>query len=686
LGQAVYQSLIHLSWVDDLLRAVKELFIKRYGTELKKQNVTRLDCSQFDPTYDTLLRRLDTGSAGQSQSPYDSESQAELTPPSSSASATDETADREPPRPPVSSFKKPAAIQRRDVDDNDNTSTDATPIATPDTSRPSTPLHAPAHAHLLIAKSGPGKASRRARKAGNNAQSTSAPFSSGDEASIRSGKGGKNAAKSKRRWDEHGMMVDGDDDAVLDYSAPSAGTDGQSNQEIDIEEVKAENMGKRTGKGQFVLKDLEDEVDAILASSKTQNKEPKAEDNSGLMGTATSKLSGLFRNVVGGKKLSKQDLQQPLQQMQNHLLQKNVAREAAERLCQSVEADLLDQKTASFTSIDRTIRESVAKALTRMLTPTSSLDLLRNVTSTIEGPNPRPYVISIVGVNGVGKSTNLSKIAYFLLQNKFRVLVVACDTFRSGAVEQLRVHVRNLSELSKRDDVGYVELFEKGYGKDAATVARDAVQFATNHGKGEMLYDVVLIDTAGRRHNDARLMSSLTKFGQLANPDKIFMVGEALVGTDSVAQARNFAKEFVDTKGVLRNGGVGMDGFIISKCDTVGDMVGTLVSMVHATGKSEPLTRHASKESNPLTISWGRHSGGLPRRWTALWRPAWTECWMGCGQADEVVFKFDLGRSLLQTKSREGDSLAMSELFCHRLYQQPPTTPQPISVSFKDAC
>jgi signal recognition particle receptor subunit alpha len=356
-------------------------------------------------------------------------------------------------------------------------------------------------------------------------------------------------------------------------------------QELDIEEVKAEDMGKRTGKGQFVLKDLEDEVDAILASSKSRTQDEVVGDDSGLLVTATSKLSGLFRNVVGGKKLSKQELQQPLQQMQNHLLQKNVAREAAERLCQSVEADLLDQKTASFTSIDRTIRESMAKALTRMLTPTSSLDLLRNVTSTIEGPNARPYVISIVGVNGVGKSTNLSKIAYFLLQNKFRVLVVAGDTFRSGAVEQLRVHVRNLSELSRRDDVGYVELFEKGYGKDAATVARDAVQFASNRGKGEMLYDVVLIDTAGRRHNDSRLMSSLTKFGQLANPDKIFMVGEALVGTDSVAQARNFAKEFVDTKGVMRNGGVGMDGFIISKCDTVGDMVGTLVSMVHATGK-----------------------------------------------------------------------------------------------------
>jgi len=92
-----------------------------------------------------------------------------------------------------------------------------------------------------------------------------------------------------------------------------------------------------------------------------------------------------------------------------------------------------------------------------------------------------------------------------------------------------------------------VELFEKGYGKDAGTVARDAVAYATNSG-GEMRFDVVLIDTAGRRHNDTRLMSSLTKFGQLANPDKIFMVGEALVGSDSVAQARNFAREFVDSK------------------------------------------------------------------------------------------------------------------------------------------
>lgn len=207
-------------------------------------------------------------------------------------------------------------------------------------------------------------------------------------------------------------------------------------------------------------------------------------------------------------------------------------------------------------------------ALRKMLTPTTSLDILREI-QAVQGK--RPYVISIVGVNGVGKSTNLSKICFFLLQNGYRVLIAAGDTFRSGAVEQLRVHVRNLRELTERQQAGHVDIFERGYGKDAAAIARDAVTFAAQN-----QFDVVLIDTAGRRHNDQRLMSSLEHFAKLAKPDKILMVGEALVGTDSVSQARNFDAAF--------GSGRRLDGFIISKCDTVGDMVGTLVSMVHATG------------------------------------------------------------------------------------------------------
>ncbi|GAB7360064.1 hypothetical protein MBLNU230_g7584t2 [Neophaeotheca triangularis] len=582
---AVYQSLLHLSWVDNLLVAVRSLFIKQYGAQLKKPHTTKVNCQQFDHTFDALVQKLDTGSSRRYSEP-DSETAPELTPPSSPASATEGDGNNdEPPPPPVPGSGVAKKMQsRRDVLVEDTTSTDATPVATPEASRPTTP--ASGASHLLTGKAGPGKASRRARKA--NSPFASTPVSSGDERLGGRGKSGKGSAKSKRRWDADGFAVDGEDDSVLDYSGANL-NDAQGDKEIDVADVKAEEMGSRTGKGQFVLKDLDDELEAILAESKPPAKKEHTsapvEESSGLFGSASSRISGMFSNLVGGKTLSSYDLQKPLQAMHNHLVSKNVAPTAADRLCKSVETDLLNQKTASYTSIDKTIRASMSKALTHILTPTSSLDLLRNITSTIDPPNPRPYVISIVGVNGVGKSTSLSKIAYFLLQNKFRVLVVAADTFRSGAVEQLGVHVSRLSELSRRENVGQIELFEKGYGKDAATVARDAVTYATNAKAGEMLFDVVLIDTAGRRHNDTRLMSSLTKFGQLANPDKIFMVGEALVGTDSVAQARNFAKEFVDSKGIMRNGGVGMDGFIVSKCDTVGDMVGVMVSMVHATGK-----------------------------------------------------------------------------------------------------
>jgi len=84
------------------------------------------------------------------------------------------------------------------------------------------------------------------------------------------------------------------------------------------------------------------------------------------------------------------------------------------------------------------------------------------------------------------------------------------------------------------------------------------------------------MDTAGRRHNDATLMSPLKSFAEQAKPDKIIMVGEALVGTDSVQQAKNFNDAF----GRARD----LDFFIISKCDTVGDMLGAMVNMVYATG------------------------------------------------------------------------------------------------------
>ncbi|PYH94272.1 signal sequence receptor alpha subunit [Aspergillus ellipticus CBS 707.79] len=545
---AVYQSLLQLGWIDKLLDNISTLYIDLYKDQLKSTRA-RIVQYPFDKYFDQQIRELEDNSGSISSEAFVAHAVDKKDPLVSSDNGG-------PPPPSVPGLVKaqPQAAL------GGATSDEGTPPHTPDTSRSSTPVPR----HILAAKGGPaGRVSRRARKAAN----ASANVSSGDE-NIRKGKTPK-SAKKMRKWDADGF-ADEDDGRVLDYSAHA---DGEEVTAPAVEAVSQDSWGHRTGKGQFVLKDLGDEVHSILDNA--SNDKAKEPSSTGFVGSGFNAIGGLLRNIVGGKVLTESDLEKPLKTMEDHLLKKNVAREAAVRLCEGVQRELVGKKTANFQSVDAALHSAMESSLRKILTPTSSLDLLREIDGvtapTSKQQAPRPYVISIVGVNGVGKSTNLGKICYFLLQNNYRVLIAACDTFRSGAVEQLRVHARNLKELSSRETAGEVELYEKGYGKDAANVAKDAVEYGAAH-----KFDVVLIDTAGRRHNDQRLMSSLEKFAKFAKPDKIFMVGEALVGTDSVMQARNFNQAF----GTGRN----LDGFIISKCDTVGDMVGTLVSMVHATG------------------------------------------------------------------------------------------------------
>ncbi|KAL9947782.1 hypothetical protein D7B24_007681 [Verticillium nonalfalfae] len=560
---AVYRSLLHLSWIDKLVDNIKTLFVNLYGEQLKKPGTSIVDCDKFDNYFDQQIKELEGTTA---KADVHARDQGLL--PQQEEAASGNFGD-EPPLPPGLHYRGRALQGANEV-----SSAASTPGATPTVSRPSTP----GGSNLVVGKAGPGgKMSRRARKVQNAA--SSAPVSSGDEASRPRLKTNKSAKKG-RKWDDDGM-ADEDDGVQLDYSTAAKAIASDSDAEpatarsTAVEQIESSTWGSTTSKGQFVLKDLDDEVHSILASAQSKaNAEKATAPANGLLGSSLNTITGLFRNVVGGKTLTQDDLNKAMKGMEEHLLKKNVAREAAVRLCEGVEKELLGVKTGNFESINTRIQSAMEASLTKMLTPTSSLDLLREIDaitrpSAVSLRSARPYVMSIVGVNGVGKSTNLSKICFFLLQNKYRVLIAAGDTFRSGAVEQLAVHVRNLTELTAREG-GKVELYQKGYGKDAAQVARDAVAHAAAEG-----FDVVLIDTAGRRHNDQRLMSSLEKFANFAKPDKILMVGEALVGTDSVAQARNFNAAF----GAAR----GLDGFIISKCDTVGTMVGTLVSLVHAT-------------------------------------------------------------------------------------------------------
>jgi signal recognition particle receptor subunit alpha len=291
--------------------------------------------------------------------------------------------------------------------------------------------------------------------------------------------------------------------------------------------------------------------------------------------------------------------------MKDHLMKKNVARDIAERVCDGVGKSLEGSKVGGFKSIKTEVRNALEDSITRILTPKSSTDILHAIRQKLSLTAAKtkmtgdaisktdPYTMTFVGVNGVGKSTNLSKVAFWLLQNDFRVLIAACDTFRSGAVEQLRVHVRNLGMLvdneggamvSDQASKRTIELFEKGYGKDAAGIAKDAIQFAKENG-----FEVVLIDTAGRMQDNEPLMRALAKLVATNNPDKIIFVGEALVGNEAVDQLTKFDRALKDfsTSGTMTKGksGRGIDGMLVTKWDTVDDKVGAALSMTYVTGQ-----------------------------------------------------------------------------------------------------
>lgn len=116
-------------------------------------------------------------------------------------------------------------------------------------------------------------------------------------------------------------------------------------------------------------------------------------------------------------------------------------------------------------------------------------------------------------------------------KGSLKVMIAACDTFRAGAVEQLRTHSRNLD----------VYLFDQGYGKDASVIARNALKYATHEG-----YNVVLIDTAGRMQDNEPLMKALAKLVSVNNPDLVLFVGEALVGNDAIDQLVKFNRSLID--------------------------------------------------------------------------------------------------------------------------------------------
>lgn len=319
----MYQSLLHLSWIDRLLDNIKVIFVDLYKDQLKKPHTSVVEC-EFDSYFDQQVRELESSAE---KSPLNL-SIDELTPPSTSDSQQNE------PPPPIPGLvggpQKPLS--------GSATSADVTPIPTPEASRPTTPLNN----HLLSAKSGPKGLSRRAKKV-----ATTSNVSSGEEASRKKSKAGRSAPKAKRVWGAEGY-ADEDSGEQLDYSGATSNGEVADPPSGSVDPVDASQHGTRTGKGQYILKDLDDEVHSILEDANNKHVEPSS--SSGVLGSSLGAISGLFRNVVGGKVLTKGDLDKPMKGIEEHLLKKNVAREAAVRLCEGVERELIGVKTGSFES------------------------------------------------------------------------------------------------------------------------------------------------------------------------------------------------------------------------------------------------------------------------------------------------------------------------------------------------
>lgn len=157
-------------------------------------------------------------------------------------------------------------------------------------------------------------------------------------------------------------------------------------------------------------------------------------------------------------------------------------------------------------------------------------------------PNNRPKIIMFIGVNGVGKTTTIAKMAYYLQKHGQKMILVAADTFRAAACEQLGVWGNRIG----------LEVFSQKRGSDPASVVFDAL---SSKRAGDM--DMVLIDTAGRLHTKSNLMSELKKIKSVSEqiipgaPHQITLVIDATTGQNAIAQARSFSEQLGVTDIIL---------------------------------------------------------------------------------------------------------------------------------------
>jgi len=252
------------------------------------------------------------------------------------------------------------------------------------------------------------------------------------------------------------------------------------------------------------------------------------------------KLKSAFSNAAksfGEKELKEKDIDDILFDLEISLLESDVATEIIDSIKSELKEKLIGT-SVDKKEIGKFVRNNLISTISGFFDEAGTINLIDNISKKKE--TEEPYIILFVGINGTGKTTSLAKVAYMLQNQKFSLVVAAADTFRAGAIEQLKEHTNRLK----------LKLVAQNYGSDPAAVARDAVLYAKSH-----KIDCVLIDTAGRMQTSANLMDQITKITNVVNPDFKIFVGDSLAGNDAVDQAREFYKH------------VKFDGSILTKSD-----------------------------------------------------------------------------------------------------------------------
>ena len=277
------------------------------------------------------------------------------------------------------------------------------------------------------------------------------------------------------------------------------------------------------------------------------SKEKKETLNQGLEKTKESFFGKLTRAVAGKSKVD----DDVLDNLEEVLVTSDVGVETTLNIIKRIEARVARDKYVSTSELNNILRDEISQLLTE------------NNTDDTEGfkipEGKKPYVIMVVGVNGVGKTTTIGKLAYQFKQAGYKVMLGAADTFRAAAVEQLVIW---------GEKVG-VPVVKQNMGSDPASVAFDTLNSAIAND-----IDVVLIDTAGRLHNKKGLMDELSKIKRVMQklksntPDDVMLVLDGSTGQNAFEQAKQFTQATdVTSMAITKLDGSAKGGVVIGISD-----------------------------------------------------------------------------------------------------------------------